>query len=250
MSNENRQEIILSPHVPEDLFRTVVYVAPEADHRPFNGKFPLFPFIYSDWEKEELSWHDNCYIHAALNPFMFRYFKGKDFIKLLTDYTVNTYTNFPVGKARHVIMCNDDGKIILDGIAVRRGEDEFLVMAVNSLCDIVDKNKSKYDVKWEDHSSKRYFYQLCGPRSLEIVEAAAQEDLHDIKFMYARDSKIAGKDVFILRTGMAGTLGYEVHGKIEDALTVYSKLLEVGREYGITEIGRHAYRNTHTEGSI
>jgi glycine cleavage system aminomethyltransferase T len=251
MSNENRPEIILSPYVPADLSSTLIYAAPEGGHRPIGGKFPLYPFIYSDWEKEELSWYDNCYIHAALNPFIFQlFFKGKDFLKLLTDYTVNTYTNFPVGKARHVIRCNDDGKIITDGIVVRRGEDEFLSMCVFGLDAIADANKSKYDLTWEDQSDKRFFYQLCGPRSLEIVEAAAQEDLHDIKMMYARDAKIAGKDVFILRTSMAGTLGYEVHGMIEDTLAVYNKLLEVGKEYGITEIGRHAYRNTHAEGSI
>ena len=49
---------------------------------------------------------------------------------------------------------------------------------------------------------------------------------------------------------MAGTLGYEVHGKFEDALTVYEALMDAGKKYGITPIGNHAYRNAHTEGSI
>lgn len=250
MKKENRPEIILSPYIPADLFSTVIYAAPEGGHRPINGKFPLEPFIFSDWEKEELSYYDNCYIHAGLNPFVYDYFKGKDFLNLLTDYTVNTFTDFPVGKARHVIKCNEEGKIEADGIVVRRTEDEFLSMCVAGLPEVAAANKSKYNIIYGNQSENWFLYQLCGPRSLEVVEAATQEDLHDIKFMYSRDSQIAGKDVFILRTSMAGTLGYEVHGNIEDALIVYNTLMEVGKEFGITPIGRHAYRNTHTEGSI
>jgi glycine cleavage system aminomethyltransferase T len=138
----------------------------------------------------------------------------------------------------------------MDGIVVRRSEDEFITMNVLDPGRLNQTNGNKYDFVSEDTGSKRFFYQLCGPRSLEIVEAAAREDLHDIKFMCSRDANIAGKDIFVLRTGMAGVLGYEVHGKTEDALVVYNALLEAGRPYGITEIGRHAYRNAHTEGSI
>ena len=61
---------------------------------------------------------------------------------------------------------------------------------------------------------------------------------------------LAGKKVFILRIGMAGSLAYEVHGATEDALDVYNEILRVGKDYGLQRLGRHAYRNTHTEGGF
>jgi glycine cleavage system aminomethyltransferase T len=251
MMESQNYRITLSPFVPNNLLAHVTYVSPEGSWRPLDdGTWPAVPFVYTDWEHEELSWHDNSYIHAGLNPFLFNDVKGKDLLRMLSDLSVSTFNNFPVGKARHTILCNEKGKIFFDGIVVRRSEDEFITMCLPDPAKLNNMNGNKYDFVSEDTGSKRFFYQLCGPRSLEIVEAAAREDLHDIKFMYSRDANIAGKDIFVLRTGMAGTLGYEVHGKIEDALVVYNALMEAGKPYGVTEIGRHAYRNTHTEGSI
>jgi len=240
-------KLILSPYHPDNLDNHTVRVTSEGGYRPSKeSKFPMFPFEFTNWQKEELSWHDNCYIHAGLNPFMFTLYKGEGMIQLMSDNCISTFNNFPVGKARHVICTNEKGKITLDGIMLRMSQDEFLGMCLPHFAAVADK----YGVKAEDVSTKRAFFQLCGPKSLEIVEDLIQADLHDLKFMYSKDVKILGKNAFILRTGMAGTLGYEVHCSIDDAIEIYNLILEVGKPYGITEIGRHAYRNTHTEGGF
>lgn len=227
-----------------------VYITPEGPIRSINGKLPMFPLEYSGWQEEELSWHDNCYIHAELNPFIFHAVKGTDFLEFMEEASISTYKKFPVGKARHAIFCNEQGKIVLDGILVRRSEDEFLCMHLLDPGVLNEQMGNKYSFTSKDVSNELFFYQLCGPKSLEIIEAATETDMHDVEFMYTKDAKIAGKDIFILRTCMAGTLGYEIHGKAEDAVEVYKKVMEVGAKYNIHPIGRHAYRNTHTEGSI
>jgi len=250
MENEDKKPT-MSPFVPNLIPGTALYVCQEGKWAPLdNGEWPLLPFAYDTWVNEELSWYDSSYIHAGLNPFLFFDVKGEDYLKLLSEVSVSTFNDYPVGKARHTIICNDKGKLVLDGIVVRRAEDEFISMCLPPPDLLNRMTGNKYSFTCESTRCKRFFYQMCGPRSLEIAEAATRQDLHDIRFMYTKDAKIAGRDVFILRTGMAGTLGYEVHGKIEDALTVYDTLLEVGREYGITELGRLGYLNCHAEGSI
>jgi len=250
MGNEDRK-LTMSPFVPNLIPATALYVCQEGKWAPLdNGEWPVTPFAYDTWVNEELSWYDNSYIHAGLNPFLFFDIKGEDYLKLLSEVSVSTFNNFPVGKARHTIICNNEGKLVLDGIVVRRSEDEFISMCLPPPELLNQMVGNKYSFTSESTRCKRFFYQMCGPRSLEIVEAATGQDLHDIRFMYSKDAKIAGKYVFILRTGMAGTLGYEVHGKIEDALTIYNVLLDAGREYGITELGRLGYYNCHAEGSI
>jgi glycine cleavage system aminomethyltransferase T len=247
----NGYGIATSPFMPIDLMKNIVYVGPEGFWRPVaDNVYPVYPFVFTDWVHEELSWYDNSYLHAGLNPFMFYAVKGKNLLGMYSDLSVSTFNNFPVGKARHIILCDEKGKVQGDGILVRRAEDEFITMCLPDPNTLSQMGGNKYNFTSVDVSNERFFFQLCGPRSLEIVEAAVREDLHDIKFMYSRDSMIAGKKVFILRTGMAGTLGYEVHGMAEDAIIVYNALMEAGKAYGITELGRHAYRNAHTEGSI
>ena len=83
-----------------------------------------------------------------------------------------------------------------------------------------------------------------------MAEAACKENLHDIKFLDWRDSSIDGRQVSVFRIGMAGTLAYEIHGRIEDAVPVYEALLAAGQEYGIVRLGRRAYRVVHTEGGF
>lgn len=249
---ENRNyKVTLSPFISHTLPEPTLYVKPESGWTPLkNGELPLVPFAYDSWEKEELSWYDNSYLHAGLNPFMFYDIKGIEYIQLLNDVSVSTFNKFPVGKARHTILCNQEGKIIIDGIVLRRSDDEFISMCLPDPKMLNQMVGNKYHFESKNTAIERFFFQLCGPRSLEIVEAATRQDLHDIKFMYTKDAKINGKDVFILRTGMAGTLGYEVHGKVEDAVMVYNTLLEVGKKFEITPLGRHGYRNCHVEGSI
>ncbi len=80
--------------------------------------------------------------------------------------------------------------------------------------------KTHYNAVGKDLTGRMFLYQIGGPKSLEMLEEAAQEDLHDIRFLHHRMSKIDGRDVRIVRVGMAGTLSYEVHGRIVDAHTV------------------------------
>ena len=214
-----KNNVKVSPYIPNTVPENTLYVAQEGKWAPMeDGSFPLMPFAYDTWEKEELSWYDTSYLHAGLNPFMFFEIKGVDYLRMLNDISVSTFNKFPVGKARHTILCTEQGKVLLDGIVVRRSDDEFISMCLPDGNMLNQMNGNKYQFTCVPASGKRFFYQMCGRRSLEIVEAATRQDLHDIKFMCTKDAKIAGKDVFILRTGMAGTLGYEVHGKIEDAL--------------------------------
>lgn len=204
------------------------------------------PFEYSGWRNEMLSWHDGCYIHAGLNPDSEGKVTGKDVIPFLAYNLTNGFTKFPVGKIKHGIMVSEQGNIVIDGILQRNSEDEFEFSNLGNYLEY-RASQQDFDVKIEDMTGNTFLYQLGGPRSLEVVEAACREDLHDIKFLQHRAAKIAGRSVEIRRVGMAGSLAYEVAGAFEDCLPVYECILEAGQAYGITQLGRHAYWNTHTE---
>jgi glycine cleavage system aminomethyltransferase T len=103
------------------------------------------------------------------------------------------------------------------------------------------------DVQGEDVTGEVFLFQLGGPTCLQVLDAATGENLHDIKFIHHRKSSIAGREVMILRVGMAGSLAYEVHGKLEDAVVVYEKILKAGKKYGLKRLGTPAYNMAHWE---
>ena len=81
-----------------------------------------------------------------------------------------------------------------------------------------------------------------------VLEAASGDDLHDIRFMHHRLSSVVGNtEVRVLRMGMAGTLAYELHGRVEDARPVYRAIFEAGEPFGIRRLGHRAYMMNHTE---
>jgi len=199
---------------------------------------------------EEMAYYDGCSLHVGLNPFNVYKVHGNDYLKLLTCCTVNTFRTFPIGKARHVIFCDNGGKVLVDGICIRTGEEDYLAF------NLVDPNflnmqmGNPFKFECENLRENYAVIQLCGIHSLEVVEHVCRQDLHDLRFMYSCKAKIDGKAVRILRTGMAGTLAYEIHTTAADAPYVYQKLLDLDKKYGVQEIGRICYVNQHCEGSI
>jgi glycine cleavage system aminomethyltransferase T len=208
------------------------------------------PGVFTNTKDEAMLSRKAAYIHGGLNPSLIYRITGPDALRLLSEHSVNSFAKWNTGAAKHVIMCNDDGLIMTHGVTIRLGEDDFmtfwLMPWVNFLAESGD-----YDVKGENLTGKVFLFQIGGPRALEVLEAATQDDLHHIRYMRSGPTKIAGADVSVatdvtvLRVGMTGALAYEVHGPIEQAQEVYKAILKAGEPFGLQRIG--SAHDTHTE---
>ena len=107
--------------------------------------------------------------------------------------------------------------------------------------------KGGYEVSGENISGQEFLFQVAGPKSLQILDKASGENLHDIAFLSHRPASIVGHEVRILRLGMAGSLAYEVHGPIEAAHDVYNAIWAAGEPAGMLKLGTRAYMMNHTE---
>jgi glycine cleavage system aminomethyltransferase T len=204
------------------------------------------PYEYTGWRDETMAWKETAYLGTNLNPTPTFRVKGPEALKFLSDHFVNGFGRFPVGQAKHGIMCTEEGMMMMDGVILRTGEDEFYAYWLSPYIDYVFMQK-KYDATGENITGKVFLYQIAGPQSLAILEEASGDCLHDVKFLTHRMSKIAGHDVRVLRLGMAGTLAYEVHGYIEHAHDVYNAIWGVGQPLGMRRLGSRAYMMNHTE---
>lgn len=210
----------------------------------------MTPYKIGGWEKETLSWKENCYLHSFLSDCCAGIqIKGPDAEKLMSDMCVNNMSieKFKPGRAKHVICCTPAGTISAHGMCLRLAEDAFYTYFLEPDID-VKAFSGQYDIEpiAPDYGAD-FIFQLAGPKVLEIVENTIQQDIHDLKFMQFMPASILGYEVRVLRMGMGGSLTYEIHGAMDHLFEIYEEILRVGKPYGITRLGLLSYMCNHTE---
>jgi len=90
-------------------------------------------------------------------------------------------------------------------------------------------------------------FQVSGPNAVSVVEKAAGQSLRDIRFMRFGKIRIDGREVWALRQGMAGEIGFELQGPAAYAQEIYQAILQAGREYGIRRLGGRTVFINHLE---
>jgi vanillate/3-O-methylgallate O-demethylase len=199
---------------------------------------------YTDWIDESMSWKETCYI-GDWSFLWERRFKGPDVLKLFSDVSVNSFAKFAVHQAKHVIHCNVGGKVIHEGILSRLGEEEFMLFGRGGFWVDYKLRHGRYDVVSE--VDDWFNFQVSGPNAVYVVEKAAGESVRDIAFMHSGKIHINGREVWALRQGMAGELGYELQGPTAYAGEVYDAVVEAGKEFGIRRLGGRAVFINHLE---
>jgi vanillate/3-O-methylgallate O-demethylase len=199
---------------------------------------------YTDWIDESMSWKETCYI-GDWSFLWERRFKGPEVLKLFSDVSVNSFATFAIGQAKHVIHCNDAGKVIHEGILNRLGEEEFMLFGRGSFWVDYQLRHGQYDATSEQEDW--FNYQVSGPNALHVIEKAAGTSIRDIAFMYSATISINGREVRALRQGMAGEVGYEIQGPRAYASEIYNSIMAAGKEFGIRQLGGRTVFINHLE---
>lgn len=203
------------------------------------------PWEFNGWKQESLAWKTGCYIHSGLTiPSGQWVFEGPDVIEFFSRIAVNGFDKFPIGSAKHAIMCTDGGLIASHGVLQRNSEDEVQLF-VAGLWAVYQSQKS--DLQVSARPVENYLFQIAGPTSLQVLQRATGESLRDIAFLRFRKSTIAGKPLEVMRVGMAGSLAYELHGPMEDAAMIYDAVVKAGVGLGLERLGWRTYTVNHVE---
>lgn len=205
------------------------------------------PWEYTDWIDESMSWKDTLYI-GDWSPLAKMRVRGPDALKFFSSIAVNGFTKFDVGQAKHIILCNRAGKIVGEGVLMRLSGDEYLFTSGPGVAwaDYQFK-KGNFEAESQLVSERRFILQLQGPNSLFLLEKATGESLRDIAFMRFRETGMGNRRFLALRQGMAGEVGYELHGAIEDAQEIVRNFLDIGQEFGIRRLGGRTKMVNHVE---
>lgn len=202
---------------------------------------------HSSWQDEQLSWKKTCYV----GDWSFLWdieVKGPDALKLFRDSGVNSFEKFAIGQAKHLVQCSPIGKVAADGVLMRMADDVFRTQSSTAFYSAYLAENGNYDLSWRE--IRTFQLQVSGPNALALCEQLAGEGLTDIKFMHFREIRIAGKQVYAVRQGMAGEIGFEFHGDEADKDAVYAEIIAQGASFGIRELGRRTAMINHLEASF
>jgi aminomethyltransferase len=165
---------------------------------------------------------------------------GPDAGALLARMMVRNVSQLKLGRVGYTCWCDDDGKVIDDGTVARLGEHHFRMTSADPSLYWLHALSRGFDVAIEDSSTRLAALALQGPTSRAVLRDCAEADIDALKFFGVTTAKIAGKAVWISRTGYTGDLGYEVWIEREEALPVWDAITAAGRRHGLEVAGLDA----------
>ncbi|MHC8378477.1 glycine cleavage T C-terminal barrel domain-containing protein [Pseudomonas sp. MDT1-16] len=226
-------------------------MAKASDYRAFTSVVPHYASTttgntpeYTGWMDEQMSWKTTCYMGDWSFVPQIR-IKGPDALKLFTDLSTNSFDNMPLNRAKHCIQCNEDGKVISEGVLFRHAEDDFEYQCGTPQWVYYHLKSKGYNA--EASFPVSYKMQISGPNALGLCEKLAGESLRDVKFMYTKKGKVKNLEVTFLRQGMAGEIGFELQGPITEREELVAAVMELAPEFGMRRLGARNLMINHLE---
>lgn len=168
---------------------------------------------------------------------------GKDDANFLSMATVEDAKRISPGMGQYTVILRDDGTIIDDTIFLHL-EDGFMLIPNAGRDEIVTdwlksvRDRYDFDVDIENISRDIVILAIQGPRSRELLQKISSLDISGLKLFGCCRGEFDGIECIISRTGYTGELGYELQIDAEkDVHSLFKKILDVGKDYGIKPIG-------------
>jgi aminomethyltransferase len=113
-------------------------------------------------------------------------------------------------KLKYSLLLDEDGGIIDDLMATRRGEDFYIVVnGATKHGDIEDLERRLPGEVVVDHMREQALLALQGPRAAEALERLVP-GVSDLSFMQGRAFRALGQALWISRSGYTGEDGFEI----------------------------------------
>lgn len=204
------------------------------------------PWQYTDYHDESMSFHESAYLGDWSSLPKFR-ISGPDAVRFLSAYCGNSFRTFEVGQVKHSIQTNEEGKVVGEGVLYKRPDGSFRYTGGGAYWLNYWFLEGDWDAEAALDTPDEFVFAVQGPSSLAVMEALAGERLRDIGFSRCRPIEIRGHRMTLLRVGVSGELGYELHGPAEFANEIWSVAFETGKQFGLRQLGGRSQLVSHVE---
>lgn len=169
------------------------------------------------------------------------YVEGPHALALLQKVASNDVSKLFDGKALYACLPNEDGGIVDDLLIYRFNEEKYLLV-VNASNIEKDWNwissQNTMGAQMTDASEQMSLFAVQGPKAAEAMQSLTEVNLTEMPFYTFEVGKFADVDnVIISATGYTGSGGFELYIPNEDAVEVWTKIFEAGKDWDIQPIG-------------
>src|SRR5687767_4762234 len=212
----------------------------------------LIAYEYTRWWKESLALRSAAVLGdwSWLNKTRVT---GRDAAAFMNYCAVKDLARQEVGQILYTPMCSAEGKVAIEGLTLKLAENEYLFTQSAGLkwLEFI-RGKTGMKVDLQDVTPDYTCYALQGPRSTEVLEALTGESWRDLKFSRFRTTSMFDSQTLVARQGVTGEIGYEFLMRTDTgrAHELWRRLRELGRDFGLRELGFKAQMIGHTETGI
>lgn len=167
--------------------------------------------------------------------------EGEEALQLIQKISSNDASKLTIGKAQYSCMPNNSGGIVDDLIIYRIKENTYLLV-VNASNIEKDWNwiesQNTFKASQRNLSDDYALLAIQGPKAIESMQSLTSIDLAEIPYYSFKIADFAGLEhVIISATGYTGSGGFEIYCKNSEVETLWEKVLDAGKTYGIKPIG-------------
>jgi aminomethyltransferase len=166
---------------------------------------------------------------------------GEKALDLIQKVTSNDASTLTIGKAQYSCLPNNEGGIVDDLLIYKMKEEQYLLV-VNASNIEKDWNwilsQNDLGVEMRNLSDDYSLLAIQGPKAVEAMQSLTSIDLSAIAYYHFEVADFAGfEHVIVSATGYTGSGGFEIYCKNSEVETIWNKVFEAGKSFGIKPIG-------------
>jgi aminomethyltransferase len=166
---------------------------------------------------------------------------GRDAGALLDYALIGDVLSMPIGRARYMMMCHEDGGILEDMVVCRLDTAEYLVISntvnVQPLMDELVERGRGFAASVYDRTDDYAVIAVDGPRASDILVGLTPVQHEQLRYYQTVETALAGRDGVLARTGFTGEDCFEFYCAPDDANDVWYAIAEAGEAFGLHPAG-------------
>lgn len=173
-----------------------------------------------------------------VSPLFKHEISGPDAARVVDRIVTRDVSRCRVGQVMYSPWCDEEGKVIDDGVIARLGENYFRITAADPNLNWFQDVGYGFDVQVRDVSSELAALSLQGPNSRAILkEFVSGIDFDQLNYFWLAQGQVQDFPLTVTRTGYTGDLGYELWTAPQHAEMLWDRLVETGTRYGVLPAG-------------
>lgn len=175
---------------------------------------------------------------------------GPDAALFLERFFTGAYIDQKVGSCRYVMLLDESGVVVDDGIASRLADYLFYLSIGTSNAAAVYREMQRSQQMWQlnlglvNVTGAFGAINIAGPAAREILSTLTDLDLSYESFPISsvRESQVAGVEARIIRVAFVADNGYELHAPMGQIPHIWNALMEAGNKHGLRPFGSDTQR--------